>query len=154
MRARKRPEADGRERAHVARKEGIVTRERILAVLDAADGALGAYAILERLSADGARLAPTSVYRALARLVDEGRVHRVESANAFVACAHGERTHAHAEPPVLSICDDCGSVEEHVAPALLETVEAQIGATGFRPKTATIEIHGRCARCHGADAPG
>lgn len=129
------------------RKEGIAMRERILAVLDGAAGALGAYAILERLRAEGGRVAPTSVYRALARLTEEGRVHRVESANAFVACSHRDHDHG---LPVLSICDDCGSVREHVAPDLTETVEARVGGTGFSPRRSVIEVHGHCAECRPA----
>lgn len=132
----------------MARREGIAMRERILAVLKGAPGALGAYAILERLRASGGRIAPTTVYRALTALVDDGRVHRIESANAYVACRHagGDRTHADGAP-VLSICDDCGSVEEHAAPDLVETVRARVCRNGFVPAQSVIEVRGHCASC-------
>ena len=128
------------------RREGIAMRKRILAVLEASGAALGAYAILERLREPGLRVAPTTVYRALAALVEEGRVHRIESANAFVACSHTGHEHGDIAP-VLSICDDCGSVEEHAAPDLIETVHERVGASGFAPGQAVIEVRGHCAAC-------
>ena len=132
------------------RREGIAMRGRILAVLEASGAALGAYAILERLREPGRRLAPTTVYRALNALVDEGRVHRIESANAFVACSHADHDHGDAAP-VLSICDDCGSVSEHAAPDLLATLRERLGASGFKAEQSVIEIRGHCAACR-ADA--
>ncbi len=54
--------------------------------LDGASGPLSAYDILDKLRADGFR-APLQVYRALDKLVEYGMVHRLESLNAFVACA-------------------------------------------------------------------
>ena len=126
------------------RREGTMMRERVLAVLASGHGALGAYAILERLRGDGGRLAPTTVYRALDALVREGRVHRIESANAYVACSHAEHGH---DAPVLSICDDCGSVEEHAAPDLVDTVRERVGRSGFVAAQSVIEVRGHCAAC-------
>ena len=128
------------------RREGIAMRERILAILGEGDAALGAYAILERLREPGQRLAPTTVYRALAALVEDGRVHRIESANAYVACSHSCRATG-GTTPVLSICDDCGSVEEHEASDLVQTVRARVGASGFAPAQSVIEVRGHCAEC-------
>lgn len=128
-------------------------RERILAILRDGEAALGAYAILECLREPGRRIAPTTVYRALAALVEEGRAHRIESANAYVACAHlehGDERHDHTGgAPMLSICDDCGSVEEHAAPDLIETMHTRAGRSGFRPAQAVIEVRGHCAACSG-----
>ncbi|HSM41507.1 MAG TPA: transcriptional repressor, partial [Afifellaceae bacterium] len=53
----------------------------------AADGPLSAYDILDRLRDKGFR-APLQVYRALDKLLALGLVHRLESLNAFIACAH------------------------------------------------------------------
>ncbi|MEL6751918.1 MAG: transcriptional repressor, partial [Pseudomonadota bacterium] len=130
----------------MARREGIAMREDILTILGTADRALGAYAILEKLRLTRERLAPTSVYRALNALVEDRRVHRIESANAFVLCCHGGE-HATHEAPVLSICDDCGIVEEHAAPDVVETVRARVGKSGFTPAQSVIEVRGHCAAC-------
>lgn len=128
----------------MANSRGNETRARILAVLDAADGALGAYAIAERLKRPDARIAPMTVYRALDALVADGRVHRVESANAYVSCRHG--THR-ATPPVLAICDACGCVEEHAASGALDALVAEVGREGFAARRLVTEVHGRCGDC-------
>src|SRR5690606_9624291 len=64
----------------------------VLDALEKADAPLSAYTILDRLRGDGLR-APLQVYRALEKLLSAGLVHRLESLNAFVACA---RPHCHA----------------------------------------------------------
>ena len=128
------------------RREGIETRERILAVLEEGGTALGAYAILDRLREPGRRIAPTTVYRALAALVEDGRVHRIESANAYVACSHAGGEHGDGTP-LLSICDDCGSVEERAAPDVVDIVRERVGASGFAPAQSVIEVRGHCAAC-------
>lgn len=134
------------------RRKGFEMRERILAILRDSDAALGAYAVLERLREPDRRLAATTVYRALAALVEEGRVHRIESANAYVACAHpDEEGHEGTDgAPVLSICNDCGSVEEHAAPDVLASVRERVGRNGFVPAQSVIEVRGHCAACREA----
>ena len=127
------------------RREGVEVRQRILTVLEEDGAALGAYAILERLREPGRRIAPTTIYRALDVLVKDGRVHRIESANAFVACSHAG--HDDGTAPVLSICDDCGTVEEHAAPDAAETVRGWLGPSGFQPEQSVIEVRGHCAAC-------
>ena len=59
----------------------------VMDVLDREMGAMSAYMILDELRENGFR-APLQVYRALEKLISMGRVHRLESLNAFIACAH------------------------------------------------------------------
>src|SRR3954470_20560978 len=81
----------------------------VLGTLEKAEGPLSAYTILDALRSDGLR-APLQVYRALDKLLAFGLVHRLESLNAFVACAH---PHCHASSMMaFAICEKCGSVEE------------------------------------------
>src|SRR2546423_1131622 len=63
-------------------------RGQALAALLASHNPLGAYEIIERIAPDAARLAPTTAYRALDFLREQGLVHRIESRNAFIACVH------------------------------------------------------------------
>lgn len=129
------------------RKQGLEMQARILAILQSHDGALGAYAILERLR-EGGRVAPPTVYRALASLVADGRAHRVESANAYIACRDGSgHRDPEAGPPVLAICDDCGTVKEHSAPAVMRDLTTRLGRGGFVAAEPMIEIRGHCADC-------
>jgi len=69
-----------------------------------------AYDVLEELRKSNPKLAPTTVYRALAALIDRGRIHRLESLNSYIACQCERHHHA----SILSICDGCGCVEENV----------------------------------------
>ena len=70
----------------------IENHKRVYAHLRKAGAPLSAYQILEAMHADGFR-APVTVYRALERLMGEGRIHRVESLNAFVPCCDPDHRH-------------------------------------------------------------
>ena len=109
-----------------------------------ADGPLGAYALLDRLRDRGFR-APLQVYRALDRLQTLGLVHRVESLNAFVACAHTDDI-PH-DVMGFAICDDCGCVAEFADAAAVRTLHRWAREQGFRVDSATIELKGCCRAC-------
>ncbi len=116
----------------------------VFATLSQAGEPLSAYTILDRLRGEGFR-APLQVYRALDRLTGMGLVHRLESLNAFVACAH---PHAHEHGLVaFAICDDCGQVDEFSDDVVKERLSAWSAMTGFRPTKTTIEIRGLCKAC-------
>ncbi|RIY02439.1 transcriptional repressor [Aureimonas flava] len=131
---------------HGPAPEAGLTRNQKLVfdILERADGPLSAYSILDALRAEGLR-APPQVYRALEKLLENGLVHRLESLNAFVACAHPHAC-AHALT-AFAICEKCGSVAEFAD----EAVEARLGAwargAGFAPRRTTVEIKGLCAAC-------
>jgi Fur family zinc uptake transcriptional regulator len=102
-----------------------------------------AYAILDEMKADEPDLAAPTVYRALAALTDQGRAHKLESMKAFVPC----RCDHDAAVPVLSICSDCGTVEEHDGTSLLSEMTALSAQTDFVAKRHIVEIHGYCKGC-------
>ena len=117
--------------------------------LEAASGPLSAYTLLDQLRVEGFR-APLQVYRALDALIKSGFVHRLESLNAFVACAE-LHDHSH-RMTAFSICDVCGQVTEFSDHAVGDQLDAWIGATGFVAKKAVIEFRGTCAKCVGLAA--
>ena len=121
--------------------------ERVFEHLQGRAKPLSAYRILEDLRGEGVT-AVTTVYRALDRLVASGRVHRIESLNAFTACCDPD----HDEAPVFEICEDCGAVTEHVDPGLTRGIAALSSHSGFTPEHSVIEIRGRCGACR-AEAP-
>ena len=119
-------------------------RHDVLAALLASHQPLGAYDIIDRLSPTGPRPAPITVYRALEFLRDNGLVHRIESRNAFIACAH---THATGDLVVFLICERCGAVGEASSREVAATLSSAAGAAGFTPKSPVIEITGVCTHC-------
>lgn len=116
----------------------------VLGALEAADGPLSAYSLLDRLRDRGLR-APLQVYRALDKLIERGLVHRLESINSFVACAH---PHDHAHGLIaFAICGDCGQVDEFSDPVVEERLKGWAGDHAFRLGKTTIEMRGTCANC-------
>lgn len=119
-------------------------------VLDALRGDTApqtAYQLLDRLRGDGLK-APLQIYRALRSLSDRHLVHRLESLNAFVACAHG---HGEVEPcrhaAAFAICERCGCVAELPAGDLDRHIETLAGSGSFAVHSALVEIRGLCGTC-------
>lgn len=115
----------------------------VLSVLKRCTSPMSAYDILRELRGAHPMIAPPTVYKALAGLAATGRAHRVESLKAYIACQCDHPEHG----AILSICDGCGKVEEHIAPDLLENLCGIVGETGFAPMRQVIEVHGICAAC-------
>ncbi len=111
--------------------------------LKRAGRALSAYELIDQLR-DQAVLAPQTIYRSLARLIARGDAHRLESLNAFIACAHD-----HHGIAVFAICEGCGSVQEFEEPAAVTRLQGWAGQSGFAVDQMTLELRGRCADCRG-----
>ncbi|MEX0954853.1 MAG: Fur family transcriptional regulator [Dehalococcoidia bacterium] len=128
-----------------------LTRNQALVheTLSRAEGPLSAYTILDRLRDDGFR-APLQVYRALEKLTGLGLVHRLESINAFVACA-GAHRHDDHDLIAFAICERCGQVEEFADPDVFARLEGWAADNKFRVDKTTIEIRGKCAACAQAE---
>jgi Fur family zinc uptake transcriptional regulator len=122
-------------------------RRHVLQALLASHRPLGAYEIIDALAQSMPRPAPITVYRALDFLMTNGLVHRIESRNAYLACAHG---HDEAALVAFLICDRCGSVGEIPAAPVAQSLSAAARATGFAPKLSVVEITGVCAHCQKA----
>ena len=124
-------------------ERGEALQAKMLGIFGKQPEPISAYALLDELKKTNAKIAPPTVYRALSALVNSGRIHRLESLNAYVVCQHGE----HQNAPILSICDDCGSVEETLALDLVADISSNIGQTGFVAERHVIEVHGTCGSC-------
>jgi Fur family zinc uptake transcriptional regulator len=119
-------------------------RRQVLNALASSHRPIGAYEIMDIVAADGSRPAPITVYRALDFLIEQGLVHRIESRNAFLACA---RRHESGAVVAFLICEKCGAVGEAPAGAIMQTVGAAAKSMGFTAKMSVIEITGLCAHC-------
>ena len=116
----------------------------VLSTLTGATGPLSAYGILDLVRGEGIK-APLQIYRALDKLVEMGLAHRLESLNAFVACAHAEAEHTGLA--AFAICESCGRVDEFADPIVEERLAGWSQATGFKAERTTIEIRGHCKAC-------
>ena len=119
-------------------------RRQVLQALLSSHRPLGAYEVIEELAKSMARPAPITVYRALDFLMENGLVHRIESRNAYLACAHD---HDAASMVAFLICERCGSVGEIVAGPATQSLNDAERQTGFAPKLSVVEITGTCAHC-------
>lgn len=134
-------QADARCRARGVRFTPI--RRRVLELIARSGGGLKAYDLLEQLSAEHAAARPPTVYRALEFLIQQGLAHRIESQNAYVACACPEHAHGFQ----LLICRACGHVEEIHFDDISRQLARRAGREGFRVERQTIELIGLCAPC-------
>jgi Fur family transcriptional regulator, zinc uptake regulator len=122
-------------------------RRQVLQALLSSHRPLGAYEIIDELARSMPRPAPITVYRALEFLMANGLVHRIESRNAYLACAHD---HDAASLVAFLICERCGSVGEIPGAAVAQSLSSAARASGFAPKLSVVEITGTCAHCQKA----
>lgn len=119
-------------------------RERVLNFVWASHRPRGAYDILDDLAqAEGKRVAPLTVYRALDFLVEQGLVHRIESLNAYVGCTDPGQSHGGQ----FVVCQRCGTATELNDPRITRTVSEGARELGFTVHRQTVEILGTCPAC-------
>lgn len=124
------------------RPKRVTHADRVYTYLQAQVRPVSAYDILEDLRGDGVT-ASSTVYRALEKLTEAGKVHRIESLNAWTVCRGGHD----GKTPVFAICDDCGAVTEHVDNDFADSIAGLSKRTGFAPNHSVLELHGRCSDC-------
>ncbi len=118
-------------------------RRRVLQLVWSSHRPMGAYDVLEAMSADGKRYAPPTVYRALEFLIGAGLVHRLDSLNAYIGCA--DPRHAHSGQ--FLICTACRSVLELDDSDMDRVIRERSGALGFKPESVGLEVQGLCKNC-------
>ena len=118
-------------------------RRRVLECVWRSHAPVGAYDILDALRAESRRAAPPTVYRALAFLMEQGLVHRLESRNAYIGCAMPAAPHSGQ----FLICGECGTVGEVADSAIAQAVARRTEELGFSLHRQTIELTGLCPQC-------
>ena len=119
----------------------------VMGVLEKEPHPMSAYMILDQLRDSGFR-APLQVYRALEKLIGMGRVHRLESLNAFIACSHMSCEKGGATAFV--ICDRCENVQEMCDESVSLFLVGLSQKAKFRASKSSIELHGVCDACEDA----
>ena len=105
---------------------------------------LKAYSILFNVQKKGIK-APLQVYRALDKLVEIGKIHKIESKNAFVACRNSDCEISKAT--AFSICESCEVVDEISDVKLSKYLSSFNHKKGMKFKRFNLEFFGLCQKC-------
>ena len=105
---------------------------------------LKAYSILFNVQKKGIK-APLQVYRALDKLVEIGKIHKVESRNAFIACKSSSCEISKAT--AFSICTKCENVSEINNPKLSKYLTNFEDDSGMNYNKYNVEFFGLCKKC-------
>jgi Fur family zinc uptake transcriptional regulator len=105
---------------------------------------LKAYSILYNVQKKGIK-APQQIYRTLDKLIEIGKIHKIESRNAFVACKNINCELSKAT--AFSICENCEQVEEIKDIKLSKYLSNYNDKTGMKYKKYNLEFYGICRKC-------
>lgn len=103
---------------------------------------LSAHQVMERLRQRGVS-SPVVVYRALRRLIGEGKVHRIESLNAYVAAIDSKTEFASP----FAVCCNCGKTEQVYDRAVAQQFRTWAQDHSFKVEQVSFEARGRCNAC-------
>ena len=116
----------------------------VLDIIERAKGPLKAYAILFNVQKKGIN-APQQIYRALDKLMEMGKIHKIESKNAFVACRSSDCEISKAT--AFSICESCEMVDEISDTKLSKYLSVFNHKKGMKFKRFNLEFFGICKKC-------
>ena len=116
----------------------------VLEIIERAKEPLKAYSILFNVQKKGIN-APQQIYRALDKLIEIGKIHKIESKNAFVACKNANCEVSKAT--AFSICESCEKVEELNDLKLSKYLSSYSDKTGMEYKKYNLEFFGLCKKC-------
>ena len=105
---------------------------------------LKTYSILFNVQKKGIK-APLQVYRALDRLVEIGKIHKIESRNAFIACQDSSCQISKAT--AFSICESCEKVTEINNSKLSNYLNNFKDNSGMKYSKYNLEFFGLCKKC-------
>ena len=116
----------------------------IFDLIDKSPEPLKAYSILFNVQKKGIN-APLQVYRALDKLVEIGKIHKIESRNAFIACHNSSYQISNAT--AFSICEKCKKVSEINNSKLSKYLSNFVDETGMKYSKYNLEFFGLCKKC-------
>ena len=127
-------------------KQQYLTKNQqiVLDFVEKSSEPLKAYSILFNVQKKGLK-APLQVYRALDKLVEIGKIHKIESRNAFVACKNSSCQVSKAT--AFSICESCEKVTEINNSKLSKYLLNFEDNSGMRYSKYNLEFFGLCKKC-------
>ena len=130
-------------------KQSLSKNQKIIFdLIDQSSEPLKAYAILFNVQKKGIK-APLQVYRALDKLVEIGKIHKIESRNAFIACQNSSCQVSKAT--AFSICESCEKVTEvsnsNLSKYLSKYLSNIKDKEGMKYHKYNLEFFGLCKKC-------
>jgi len=127
-------------------KQQYLTKNQqiVLDFVEKSSEPLKAYSILFNVQKKGLK-APLQVYRALDKLVEIGKIHKIESRNAFVACKNSSCQVSKAT--AFSICESCEKVTEINNSKLSKYLTNFEDNSGMKYNKYNLEFFGLCKKC-------
>ena len=127
-------------------KQQYLTKNQqiVLDLVEKSSEPLKAYSILFNVQKKGLK-APLQVYRALDKLVEIGKIHKIESRNAFVACKNSNCIVSNAT--AFSICESCEKVTEINNSKLSKYLKNFKDNSGMKYSKYNLEFFGVCKKC-------
>ena len=119
-------------------------QQTVLDLLENSKEPLKAYAILYDTQKKGIK-APLQVYRALDKLIEIGKVHKIESKNSYMACEH-KNCNSSTSTSFL-ICETCDQVSELTQKNLPSDFAKQSEQADSNYAKHNLEIYGVCKDC-------
>ena len=116
----------------------------VLDIIEKAKGPLKAYSILFNVQKKGIN-APQQIYRALDKLIEIGKIHKIESKNAFMVCQNSNCQISKAT--AFSICENCEKISEIQNPKLFNYLKDFKDRSGMKYKKYNLEFFGLCKKC-------
>ena len=116
----------------------------IFDLIDKSPEPMKAYSILFNVQKKGIN-APQQIYRALDKLIEMGKIHKIESKNAFVACRSSDCEISKAT--AFSICENCEMVDEISDTKLSKYLSGFNHKKGMKFKRFNLEFFGICKKC-------
>ena len=116
----------------------------VLEIIEKAKEPLKAYSILFNVQKKGIK-APQQIYRALDKLIEIGKIHKIESRNAFVACK--DVNCKISKTTVFSICENCEKVTEINNTSLSKYLNNFKDDTRMKYNKYNLEFFGLCKKC-------
>lgn len=123
----------------VGRRRAFAADDLVEALLLSTDRPLSTYDIRDRLGEAGERLSIPLIYRAVGRLVEAGKIRRVESINGYIASRIGY--------DAIAICARCSQVTPLDVGSMASQIRSLASHQHLTVQQVVLEVRVHCATC-------
>ena len=119
-------------------------QQTVMNLLEGSKEPLKAYTILFNIQKKGIK-SPLQVYRALDKLIEIGKVHKIESKNSYIACNNANCTSQTSTSFLIcEICDDVTELKKNNLSTYFSKLSEK---SNFKYTKHNLEIYGMCKDC-------